>query len=70
MVKGDDKMKLKVNENCIGCGACASICPDVFEVEDGQAKVVAPITDEVKEDAINAKEGCPVDAIEEVKEDK
>ena len=58
-------MKLKVNETCIGCGACESICPDVFEIEDGQAKVIGEITKENEEDAIVAKEGCPVDAIEE-----
>ena len=27
---------------CIGCGNCASICPEVFEIEDdGKAKVKA-----------------------------
>lgn len=61
-------MNLKVNKDvCIGCGACQAICPDVFEIEDdGLAGVVNEITDETKEDAIDAKEGCPVAAIEEV----
>ena len=28
-------MKVKVNRDaCIGCGACAAICPDVFEIDD------------------------------------
>ncbi len=28
-------------ELCIGCGACANLCPKVFEMqEDGKAKVV------------------------------
>ena len=28
-------MKVKVNKDiCIGCGACAAIVPDVFELED------------------------------------
>ena len=61
-------MKLKVNENCIGCGACAAVCEDVFELEDGTAHVVGEITEENMDDAIAAKEGCPVDAIEEVEE--
>ena len=62
-------MKLKVNEDvCIGCGACQAICPEVFAIGDnGLARV---ITDEVKEDyvedATDAKEGCPVAAIEEI----
>ena len=35
-------MKAKVNKDvCIGCGACTSIAPDVFEIgDDGLAEVV------------------------------
>lgn len=58
---------VKVNENCIGCGACTGVCPDVFEInDDGVAEnilgndVPADLMDEVKE----AAEGCPVEAIE------
>ena len=61
-------MKLVVDKDiCIGCGACAAICPDVFEIDDeGLAvSVVDSISEEVKEDAIDAKEGCPVNAIKE-----
>ncbi|MCX7845225.1 MAG: ferredoxin, partial [Dictyoglomaceae bacterium] len=26
---------------CIGCGVCASLCPDVFEIDDeGKARVL------------------------------
>ena len=25
---------VKVNENCIGCGACTAVCPDVFDLND------------------------------------
>ena len=62
-------MKLKVNKDlCIGCGACQAVCPEVFEIEDdGLATVISAINDNVKEDAIDAKEGCPTSAIEEVK---
>ena len=39
--------KIKVNENCIGCGACTAIAPDYFEFNDeGYAK---PIKEEVEE---------------------
>ena len=61
-------MKLVVDKDiCIGCGACAAICPDVFEIDDdGLAVSVAnEINEEVEEDAIDAKEGCPVNAIKE-----
>ena len=66
-------MKLKVMDDvCIGCGACQAICPDCFEVnDDGIAEVtVEEINEELKEDAIDAKEGCPVSAIVEDKEEK
>lgn len=56
-------MSVKVNENCIGCGACESICEAVFSV-DGVATVneaeVAANMDCVKE----AADSCPVSAIE------
>lgn len=56
-------MTVKVNENCIGCGACESICEAVFSV-DGVAQVneaeVTANMDSVKE----AAEACPVSAIE------
>lgn len=47
---------------CIGCGLCASNCPEVFEIgDDNIAHVVElkSITSEVKEIA----EQCPVNAI-------
>ena len=62
-------MKFKVNkEICIGCGACQAIAPDVFEIDDeGLAVAIdAEINDDNQEDAIDAKEGCPVNAIEEI----
>lgn len=61
-------MKLKVNQDvCIGCGACAAICTEVFDInEDGLAIVtVEEIKKENEEDALDAKEGCPTGAIVE-----
>ena len=55
-------MNVKVEDSCIECGACESICDKVFTVED-MAKVneaeVAANEDSVKE----AAESCPVGAI-------
>lgn len=66
-------MKFKVDKDvCIGCGACASICDEVFEIkDDGYAEAIdKEITDdEVKENAISAMEGCPTGAIREVKDE-
>jgi len=66
-------MKLRVDKDiCIGCGACQATAPDVFEINDeGLADVIVEeVPEELNEDAIDAKEGCPVDAIEEVEDEK
>ena len=60
-------MKYSVNDSCIGCALCASMCPEVFSMtDDGNA---VAIDEEVPADALDtaadAKEGCPVEAIEE-----
>ncbi len=66
-------MKFKVNQDaCIGCGACAAICEDVFEITDegyAVAKDVKVVDEVIKENAISAMEGCPTSAIVEDKED-
>lgn len=61
-------MKVKVNQDsCIGCGACASICEEVFEIGDeGLSKVKVDKVPEGKEDsAKEAIESCPTGAIVE-----
>ncbi len=63
-------MKLKVNkEVCIGCGMCASTCDKVFDFDDdGLAKViVSEVPSSLEETANEAKDNCPVGAIEEDK---
>ena len=58
-------MKAKVNKDqCIGCGACQAIVPDVFEIEDdGLACAKGEVTDENKDDVIDASESCPTGSI-------
>lgn len=61
-------MKVKVNQDsCIGCGACASICEDVFEIGDsGLSEVKVKEVPADKEDACKeAIESCPTAAIVE-----
>jgi len=52
------------DEVCTGCGLCAETCPEVFELSDDTATVIA---DEVPEDAMEActqaADECPVEAI-------
>lgn len=65
-------MNFKVNKDlCIGCGACQAVCPEVFEIEDdGLAHAyVDEVKDELKEDAIDAMEGCPTSAIEKIEKE-
>lgn len=66
--QGGLEMKVKVNQDaCIGCGACQAIAPDVFEVNDGLAQAIVDIVPkEAEEDAMDALEGCPTDAIVKV----
>jgi len=69
-------MKVKVNQDaCIGCGACQAIAPDVFEFnEEGYAETKAEtnlldtMEEELKNDVMDALEGCPTSAIVEVEE--
>lgn len=59
---------LRVNkEKCIGCGLCVNLCPAVFELEDnGKSKVKDNADLEQNKECVKeAKESCPVGAIEE-----
>lgn len=58
-------MNARVNENCIGCGLCASLCPDVFTMlNEGVAAARDEIGPEQEPFVQEAAESCPVDAIE------
>lgn len=51
-------MKLEVNENCIACGACQTVCDDICIAD----KAIIPDVDE--ETAEELKTICPMGAIE------
>jgi ferredoxin len=56
-------MPISVNKSlCIGCGACISLCPKVFKLDDGEGKSEV-ISQDDTECAKKAAEGCPVQAI-------
>ncbi|WP_282929899.1 ferredoxin [Anaerococcus sp. Marseille-Q7828] len=61
-------MKYRVNEDCIGCGMCEATCPEVFSMTDEGVAVAIDekVAEEYEQAAAEAKEGCPVGAIEEV----
>jgi ferredoxin len=50
-------------ETCIGCGACASTCPKVFEMKDGKAHVKKGQENSKEKCVEEAKDSCPVGAI-------
>ena len=58
-------MKAFVNEDCIGCGMCEGICPDVFSItDDGVAEAVDEIDEEFEDAVQEAAGSCPASAIE------
>lgn len=55
-------MKVSIDKKkCIGCGACAAVCSEVFEMDGDKAVAKTANTD--KACAKEAAEGCPVQAI-------
>jgi ferredoxin len=51
-------------EKCIGCGLCAQVAPDIYEMQGEKAVVIVDeISDDKAENAKNGAEQCPVEAI-------
>ncbi|MDA3731184.1 ferredoxin [Niameybacter massiliensis] len=60
-------MKARVDKDiCIGCGLCESTCSEIFTIEDDGLAVAieGDILESLVEQAEEAKDGCPVSAIE------
>ena len=56
-------MKAHVTEACIGCEACVSICPAVFEMAGSVAVAKDIVPQEQEELCKEAALNCPVEAI-------
>ncbi|MGY4884478.1 MAG: ferredoxin [Nanobdellota archaeon] len=57
---------VKVDQDkCIGCGACAATCPQVFEMgDDGKSHIKANADEKKNAKCIKeAIQNCPVEAI-------
>jgi len=51
-------------EECIGCGSCEEICPEVFELNEDTEKAEVIEPEGGSEDLIEeAMEACPVECI-------
>lgn len=61
-------MKAIVKDNCIACGLCIDMCPEVFQMgDDNLAKVLKdPVPADLEDTVREAAAACPVEAIEVV----
>ena len=50
-------------KKCIGCGLCASVCEEVFEMKNGKSAVKKGAEKSNSPCVKEAADGCPVDAI-------
>ena len=60
-------MKAWVTEDtCIGCEVCVSVCSDVFSMNDNgkSVAITGDIPSDLQDDAIEARDACPVSAID------
>lgn len=56
--------KVWIEEDCTACELCVDTCPDVFEMGDEIAQVIAGADLEANEDCIReAADDCPADVI-------
>lgn len=63
-------------DTCIACAACGASAPDIYDYnEDGIAynlmdenKGIIEISDNLKADVLDAKEGCPTESIKVAEE--
>lgn len=57
-------MKACVNANCIGCGLCEGICPEIFSMGDDGLARGSEFSEAMLSLAEEARDSCPVSAID------
>ena len=55
--------KVWVDDECIACGTCVDLCPEVFELEGDVATIVSGADLTLVDKIVEAAEACPVEAI-------
>lgn len=57
-------LKISINsKDCIGCGSCEAVCPEVFEMNDGKPQIKKIDTKKIGS-IKEAVESCPIKAID------
>ncbi len=56
-------MHVSISNNCVGCGACSAINPEVFEINRNFAVVNHDFVIGNEDSCIDAAIECPVNAI-------
>ena len=59
-------VKVSITDECIGCGACVAVAPDIFEMDSSTMKSLVkkqPTTPDEVSLSRDAVDACPVDAI-------
>lgn len=57
-------MYISILNTCVGCGACAIINPEVFDMQDSKAIINSSKISSTEDLCIDAAINCPVNAIE------
>lgn len=56
--------KVWIEDDCIACGNCESVCPEVFHVTDKSHIIKGVKFNSYEEEIKDAADACPVDAIQ------
>lgn len=60
---GEHVVSIKINlDECIGCGVCAQLCPEVFKLDENEGRSTV-ISQEQVPTVKDAVDSCPVSAI-------
>jgi ferredoxin len=59
----EEMKSIVVEDTCVACGTCVSICPEVFDLPGDIAVVKEGADMSLDDQIVEAAEACPVEAI-------